>query len=206
MFFQKFSNGINGIDFSSNIDYAKKSMTKIMNHRLEKFSALLDANVSNINKISIEHENTINESSDNNPCSSTIKVKPLIMPQSNRSKVDYSMKKHKCKMCKKGFSNSFQSNIHYRLHLKQKRIACDQCQKIFTQKSSLSIHKRIHTGEKPFSCDLCCMKFARLDYLTKHKRTHTGEKPYQCDTCPKKFAQSYSLTKHKRIHARIRPY
>jgi hypothetical protein len=31
-------NGQNGIDFSSNIEYAKRSMAKVMNHGIEKLS------------------------------------------------------------------------------------------------------------------------------------------------------------------------
>ena len=54
---QKLNEGINGIDFSSNIDNAQKSLAKVMNHRLDKLSTLLDAketqfNVTNINEIS----------------------------------------------------------------------------------------------------------------------------------------------------------
>ena len=55
-----------GIDFSSNIDYAQKSLAKVMNHRIKKLKALLNANESqlnmaNRNKISIERENALNE-------------------------------------------------------------------------------------------------------------------------------------------------
>ncbi len=54
------------MNFSSNIDYAKKLLAKVMNHRIEKLTTLLDAiktplNVTNSSEISIEHENAINE-------------------------------------------------------------------------------------------------------------------------------------------------
>ena len=64
------------MDFLSNIDYAKRSMSKVINHRIEKLSTLLDANKTQLNDVSqitIEHENSINEASGNNSCSSTIK-------------------------------------------------------------------------------------------------------------------------------------
>jgi hypothetical protein len=56
-------------------------------------------NVTNLNEISIERENGINEASDNS-CSSTIKVNPLSIQKSNRFKINSSNKKHKCDTCK----------------------------------------------------------------------------------------------------------
>jgi hypothetical protein len=44
----------------------------------------------NITEISIEHENAINETSDDTSCSSTIKVNPLSIQKSKRFKVDSS--------------------------------------------------------------------------------------------------------------------
>jgi uncharacterized Zn-finger protein len=185
------------MDFSSNIEYAKKSMEKVMNHRIEKLSTLLNASetqLDDVNEITMQSENVINETSDNS-CSSTIKVEPSSMPKSPRFKVNSSIKERTITL-----------KIHNRIHSKQKRFTCDQCQKTFTQKHNLLTHKMVHTGEKPYQCDLCCMKFTRSDILTIHKRIHTGDKPYSCDLCPKKFAQSNSLTYHKRIHTGIRPY
>jgi hypothetical protein len=40
----------------------------------------------NITEISIEHENAINETSDDNSCSSTIKVDPVLITKSKRFK------------------------------------------------------------------------------------------------------------------------
>ena len=66
-------------------------MAKVMNHRIEKLSTLLDAtdtqlNVTNTNEISIERENAINNTSESS-CSSTIKVEPLSMQKTQRLKV-----------------------------------------------------------------------------------------------------------------------
>ena len=63
-------------------------MAKVMDHRIEKLSSLLDAdethqNVANINEISI----VANEAGDENACSSTIKVKPLLIQKSKRFKI-----------------------------------------------------------------------------------------------------------------------
>jgi hypothetical protein len=69
--FQKINEGINGFDFSTNIEYAQKSLAKVMNHRIEKLSALLGANetkfnVQNKNEITIKRENGLNEANDDN--------------------------------------------------------------------------------------------------------------------------------------------
>jgi hypothetical protein len=40
----------------------------------------------NITEISIEHENEINETNDDNSCSSTIKVNPVLITKSKRFK------------------------------------------------------------------------------------------------------------------------
>jgi uncharacterized Zn-finger protein len=176
-----------------------------MNHRIEKLSTLLDANktplnVANTSEISIQRENALNEASDNNSCSSTIKVEPLLMSESKRSKVNSSNNQNIYETI-----NSNQLNIHNnRIHSKQKRFACDQCPKTFTKKSNLLIHKKQHTGEMPFQYDSCSKKFLHLSKLIIHKRIHTGEKPYQCDSCPKKFAQSSNLTLHKRMRTKER--
>ena len=64
---QKLNEGINSLDFSSNIDNAIKAIAKVFNNRIEKLSSLLHANdtqlnVTNRNEISIESDNLINES------------------------------------------------------------------------------------------------------------------------------------------------
>ncbi len=206
----KLNKGINGIDFSSKIDNAKRSLAKVMNHRIEKLSTLtnlnvtqLQLNVQNKNKISIQREDVVNEANDNNSCSSTKKVKPLLIVQkSNRFKVNSSIRKHKCQTCKKRFPSQNHLSVHKRIHSKEKPFACDQCQKSFSTNGSLSRHKLIHTGERPFNCDICQKNFAQSVSLTRHKRIHTGEKPYVCDICQMKFSDPSSLTYHnRRVHA-----
>ncbi len=98
---QKLNKFKNGVDFSSNLDNAQKSLAKVMNHRIEKLLSLVDANqpqsnVANLSEISNEHEISLNETSDNNSCSSTIKVEPLSMLISKRFKSNSSNRKHKC--------------------------------------------------------------------------------------------------------------
>ncbi len=84
-----------------------------MNHHLVNLSSLLNANqsqlnVANLNEISNERENAINEASDNSSCSSTINVRPLLIQKSNRFKVNSSFKNHKCQTCNKRFLTATQ--------------------------------------------------------------------------------------------------
>jgi uncharacterized Zn-finger protein len=207
----KLIEGKNEFDFSSNIEHAKKSMAKVMNHRIEKLSTMLDEyetqlNVSNKSPLSIECENEINESSDNSSCSSTINVEPLLLSKSKRFKVNSSIRKCTSETSNTKFSNSTQLNIHHRVHTKQKRFTCDQCEKTFSQRQYLSKHTKLHTGEKPYQCGVCQKKFSDSSCLLRHKRTHTGERPYHCDSCDKKFSQSQHLTQHKRMHTGEKPY
>ena len=160
-FYFKFDKGKNGIDFSSNIDNAQKSLAKVLNDRIEKLSTLLDANETQLNvaniisEISIEREYELNKASEHNSCSSTIKVNPLLISKSKRFKMNSSNKKYKCETCKKRFKTSTELKIHNRIHSKEKPFACDQCQMTFCTKGNLTTHKRLHTGEKPYQCDIC---------------------------------------------------
>ena len=165
-----------------------------MNHRFDKLSALLDANETklNLNEISIECENSINEASYNSTCSSTNKV----MQKSKR----FTVQKHIGETSCKTFSTSTLLKMPNRISSKQNRFACDQCPKTFSRKDGLTTHKILHTGVKLFSCDLCHKKFANSHHLTEHKRIHSGDKPFQCNLCPMKFAKSFNLIRHKRTH------
>jgi uncharacterized Zn-finger protein len=189
------------MNFSSNKGNAQKSMTKAINHRIERLSSLLESNVTNICESSIEHENELNETSEYYSCSSPIKKEPFFMPKSKRF-----IRRHKCETCKKRFISPSKLNIHERIHSKEKPFACDQCQMNFSNKSNFSRHKRVHTGEKPFHCDECPKKFSHSFNLTSHKRVHTGEKPFNCDICQMKFRYLASVTKHQRIHSGDKPY
>ena len=171
-------------------------MAKMMNHRIEKLSMLLDTNETQLN---VTNKNEISIKCDN-PCPSRIKVNPGLMLKPKRFKVNSPIKEHTRESSKKTFTNSTQSIIHNRIPLKQKQFTCDQCPKTFSQKFNLLVHKRTHTGEKPYSCDICSMKFAKSQYLTHHKRIHTGEKPYHCSSCNMKFSDPSNLKRHKRIH------
>ncbi len=102
-----------------------------MNHRFDILSSLLDANeshlnVTNLSEIPIEHEISLNETSDNNSCSSTIKDEPLLKPKSKKFKVASSNRKHKCETCNKRFICLSHLNIHKRIHSKEKPFACGQ--------------------------------------------------------------------------------
>jgi uncharacterized Zn-finger protein len=181
-------------DFSSNIENAKKSLAKVMNHRIEKLSTLLNSN--DKNDISTERENGTNEAYDDNSCSSTIKVNSLLMENSNRFKVNSNTK----------FQTTSQLTIHNRVHLKQKRFTCDQCQMAFNRQYNMLIHKRVHTREKLYHCGICQKNFAHSHQLTRHERVHTGERPYSCDFCQKKFRDASSFKRHKRVHTGEKPF
>ena len=75
----------------------------MFHNRIEKLSSLLDENETQLNmankiQISIEHDNAINDTSDNS-CSSTTQLQPLLIPKSKRYKVNSSIRKHKCETC-----------------------------------------------------------------------------------------------------------
>ena len=72
-----------------------------MDHRIEKLPTLLDLYEAQLNgKISIECENVINETSENNnSCSSTIKVEP----KSKRFKVNLLLENKNVKRAKRDF-------------------------------------------------------------------------------------------------------
>ena len=116
--------------FHQTLTMPKNSLAKVINHRIEKLSTLLDvnesqSNVTNINEISIQRENSISNASYNSSSPSTIKVEPLSMPNNpKRSKVNSSNNQNIYEAI-----NSSQMNIHKRIHSKQKRFACDQCPK-----------------------------------------------------------------------------
>jgi uncharacterized Zn-finger protein len=195
----------NGIEFTSNIDNAKKSLAKVLNHRIEKLSSLLDSNdtqlnvSANINEIPIERDSAINAASDANSCPSSFML--------HNSNIFMVGSEHTCETYEKKIPNSTQLSKRKReLQSKEKRFTCDQCQMKFSLKSNLLKHKRIHAEVKPFSCDFCQMKFSQSSQLTYHTRTHTGEKPYHCDICQKNFTRSYHLTIHKRSHTGEKPY
>jgi hypothetical protein len=77
------------MNFSSNIDNAKRSLAKVIDHRIERLTTLLDLNetqpnVQNRIEISIKSNN---EASDDNSCSSTIKAKSIYQCQIINAKI-----------------------------------------------------------------------------------------------------------------------
>ncbi len=89
--------------------YAKKSLTKVINHRIDKLTTFLNANESQLNVqktngITIKREIAINETNDTISCSSNIKANLFLM----RSKVESFIKKHKCKTYNTKFKTSTQ--------------------------------------------------------------------------------------------------
>ena len=104
-------------------------MTKVMNHRMEKFSSLLNENqtqmnLSNRNEITIKLENVLNETSDN-ACPSTIKVESLSIQKQESFKVNSPSKEHQCETSPTKFTNSSQ--------LKEPRFTCDHWETKFVR-------------------------------------------------------------------------
>jgi hypothetical protein len=117
---KKLDYGKNGIDFSSNIDFAKRSLAKVLHNRIGKLSTFLDTNdtqlhVETISKITIKRVDTMNEASEKS-CSSS-----FMLHNSNKFAIDPSINKLKCKFINTQFTNSTQLNINTRIHSKQKR-------------------------------------------------------------------------------------
>lgn len=47
---------------------------------------------------------------------------------------------------------------------------CEICEKIFTESFNLNLHKRTHTGEKPYKCGICGKMSKQSSHLYVHRR------------------------------------
>jgi hypothetical protein len=83
--------------------------------------------MANTSEIPFDNEN------DDNSCSTCIKMEPLSMSNSKRSKANSSIKEST-------------SETNYPI-----------MREIFTIESPLNIHNQIHSKQKPFACDQCLL-------------------------------------------------
>ncbi|XP_037641652.1 zinc finger protein 1035 [Sebastes umbrosus] len=51
---------------------------------------------------------------------------------------------------------------------KKYKYTCSFCPRAFQNTWQLNVHTRLHTGERPYACDDCGLKFIRKDYVLRH--------------------------------------
>ncbi|XP_062581272.1 zinc finger protein 181-like [Saccostrea cucullata] len=152
----------------------------------------------------------------------------------HRAKKGERVKKVKCRVCKKSFSEALHLRQHVcneelrvrhicelcgstygrRADLNQHMLKvhddrtydCGQCGKSFNHPANLRVHLKIHKGEKSFICDICGKGFIFSGAMNRHKRMHAGIKPFKCITCGKFFRSRYELKCHQRIHTKELPF
>lgn len=118
------------------------------------------------------------------------------------------IRKLKCEICGKMYSNSYYIEKHMQLHLYGGDLKrCKICHKRFATDGGLKTHLTIHTNIRPFTCNVCGKTFRLTKGLTQHKMIHTDERPFECTECDAAFRQKVSLQQHFiAIHTTERPH
>lgn len=119
------------------------------------------------------------------------------------------VRKHKCQVCNKTFSQVSNLNNHMKLHDPEnakERLKCDQCETTFTDPRSLKRHEAKHSGERKYKCDICPKGFLYSHNLLNHKRSHLQDKRYKCEEkgCDKAFVTCGELKRHVNWHKKER--
>jgi len=77
---------------------------------------------------------------------------------------------------------------------------CNDCSKLFRFKNQLTKHIQTHTGERPHQCPLCYWAFKQKHHLVRHMIVHTRYGPYKCFICQRSFKKQSLLRTHNSIH------
>ncbi|XP_061192076.1 zinc finger protein 37-like [Saccostrea echinata] len=114
--------------------------------------------------------------------------------------------KHICEICGSTFNRRGCLNEHMLKEHDDKTYDCEQCGKSFKHPSNLRKHVKIHSKEKSFICDLCGQGFTFSGTLHRHMKVHLDSKPFKCITCGKFFRTNYNLNSHMLTHTKERPF
>ena len=131
---------------------------------------------------------------------------------------------HKCRYCKKRFSNKVSCLVHERTHAgydccccgrtfsyrkqfarhrRKHRTAvtdwqCNDCTIYMKNETELSLHyKQTHLGSGPNKCQLCGNRFSKLSQYLQHKTSTQMVRSHRCLECEQKFSHKISLKLHK---------
>ena len=120
------------------------------------------------------------------------------------------LKKFRCKICGKGFSQKVHLNVHIvTVHEKVKKSKCDICYKGFGSKNYLKIHiATVHEKVKNFKCDICGREFFGKSHLSRHKMAlHEKVKNFKCNICGREFFGKIHLSRHKMaLHEKVKNF
>uniref|UniRef100_A0A3P9L4P0 C2H2-type domain-containing protein n=1 Tax=Oryzias latipes TaxID=8090 RepID=A0A3P9L4P0_ORYLA len=107
-------------------------------------------------------------------CDKTFKFKSL---KKKHDRVHKGGKRHFCKTCGKGFTQSGDSLAHSRTHVRRRRFPFREHQSSI-RSGSVWARIRNHNLWRRFSCKQCGKNFVQSGTLLVHRRVHTGEKPF----------------------------
>uniref|UniRef100_A0A3P9JDG2 C2H2-type domain-containing protein n=1 Tax=Oryzias latipes TaxID=8090 RepID=A0A3P9JDG2_ORYLA len=107
-------------------------------------------------------------------CDKTFKFKSL---KKKHDRVHKGGKRHFCKTCGKGFTQSGDSLAHSRTHVRRRRCPFREHQSSL-RSGSVWARIRNHNLWRRFSCKQCGKNFVQSGTLLVHRRVHTGEKPF----------------------------